>query len=254
MKIRLVARLDIKGENLIKGIHLEGLRSLGDPNTYASKYTEDGIDELLFVDSVASLYQRNNIFSVIKKAANNIFIPITVAGGIRSIADVESALISGADKVAINTAAIKNPSLIEEIARAFGSQCMVVSIEAKKISTNKWEAYTHNGREPSGLNVIEWASRCANFGAGEILITSIDQEGTRKGFDVELIRSVNNIVNIPIIASGGMGKPSHIVEAINEGGADAIAIADSLHYNRHTIPEIKNYLLNNNINVRKNNL
>ena len=136
MKIRLVARLDIKGENLIKGIHLEGLRSLGDPNTYASKYTEDGIDELLFVDSVASLYQRNNIFSVIKKAANNIFIPITVAGGIRSIADVESALISGADKVAINTAAIKNPSLIEEIARAFGSQCMVVSIEAKKISTN----------------------------------------------------------------------------------------------------------------------
>jgi len=254
MKIRLVARLDIKGENLIKGIHLEGLRSLGDPNTYASKYTEDGLDELLFVDSVASLYQRNNIFSVIEKAASNIFIPITVAGGIRSIADVESALISGADKVAINTAAIQNPSLIEEIARAFGSQCMVVSIEAKKISPNKWEAYTHNGREPSGLNVIEWASRCANLGAGEMLITSIDQEGTRKGFDVELIKSVNNIVNIPIIASGGMGNPSHIVEAINEGGADAIAIADSLHYNRHTIPEIKNYLLNNNINVRKNNL
>ena len=236
---RLIARLDIKGSNLIKGIRFEGLRVIGSPNEYALKYYNQGADELLYMDTVASLYGRNHLGEIIKEATKNIFIPITVGGGIRTIEDAREILRSGADKVAVNTAAVKNPNVISEIAREFGSQCMVVSIEAKKLQGDCWEVYTDNGREKTGLDVVEWAKACANNGAGELLVTSVDQEGTRKGFDIGLISAICTEVNVPVIASGGMGTPEHMVIAANSGGADAVAMADILHYQRASIGDIR---------------
>lgn len=236
---RLIARLDIKGSNLIKGIRFEGLRVIGSPNEHALKYYNQGADELLYMDTVASLYGRNHLGEIIKEATKNIFIPITVGGGIRTIEDAREILRSGADKVAVNTAAVKNPNVISEIAREFGSQCMVVSIEAKKLQGDCWEVYTDNGREKTGLDVVEWAKACVNNGAGELLITSVDQEGTRKGFDIGLISAICTEVNVPVIASGGMGTPEHMVIAANSGGADAVAMADILHYQRASIGDIR---------------
>jgi len=237
--IRLIARLDIKGSNLIKGIRFEGLRVIGPPNDYALKYYNQGADELLYMDTVASLYGRNHLGEIIKEATKNIFIPITVGGGIRTIEDAREILRFGADKVAVNTAAVKNPNVISEIAREFGSQCMVVSIEAKKLQGDCWEVYTDNGREKTGLDVVEWAKACVDNGAGELLITSVDQEGTRKGFDIGLISAICTEVNVPVIASGGMGTPEHMVIAANSGGADAVAMADILHYQRASIGDIR---------------
>lgn len=249
-KIRLIARLDIKGPNLIKGVHLEGLRVVGSPNEYALKYYEQGADELIYMDSVASLYGRNHLGQIIKEAAREIFIPMTVGGGIRSIEDATEILRSGADKVAINTAAVANPNLITKLAQKFGSQCVVLSIEAKKISENNWEVLTENGRERTGLNVIDWAVKGFKSGAGEILLTSVDMEGTRKGFDNELVRSVSSQVDIPVIASGGMGKLSDAVEVVNSGEASAVAMAHILHYGASTIKDIRDHLKTHNIEVR----
>ena len=237
---RLIARLDIKGPNLIKGIHLEGLRViLGTPNEHALRYYLQGVDELIYMDCVASLYGRNHLSDIIRAAANNIFVPMTVGGGIRSVEDATKILRAGADKVAVNTAAIANPQLISEIARGFGSQCMVLSIEAKQVGIGQWQAFTDNGREYTGLDVIEWAKRAVAMGAGEILLTSIDREGTRKGFDVELVKAVSQEVSVPVIASGGMGQPEDIIGVVCEGGADAVAMADILHYKRAEIGEIR---------------
>lgn len=239
MNVRLIARLDIKGPNLIKGIHLEGLRVVGDPQEYARRYYEAGADELVYMDIVASLYGRNSLTEIIKRAAQDIFIPMTVGGGVRSVDDAKQLLRAGADKVAINTAAIGRPELITEISRRFGSQCMVLSIEAKRVAENKWEAYTDNGRERTGLDVLEWAQRGCELGAGEIMLTSVDQEGTRKGFDVALVKAVAGSVPIPVIASGGMGAPEHLVQVVQEGKADAVAMADALHYNRLGLSQIR---------------
>lgn len=247
--VRMIARLDIKPPYLIKGIHLEGLRKIGCPIEYAKKYYKEGIDELIYMDVVASLYGRNSLVDIVKKTAENIFIPLTVGGGIRSIEDVSKLLQSGADKVAINTAAIHRPELIQEIARKFGSQCVVLSIEAKKTADNKWEAYTDNGREHTHKDVVEWAAYGEKLGAGEILVTSIDKEGTRQGFDIELIQAVANQVSIPVIASGGMGNPEHVLEAVNCADVSAVAMADSLHYNRHPYSEIHSFL-KDKINLR----
>ncbi len=249
---RLIARLDIKGPNLIKGIHLEGLRVMGDPQEFASKYYQEGVDELIYMDAVASLYERNNLSEIVKHTAQNLFIPLTVGGGIRSVDDVKNLLRSGADKIAINTAAVRNPELIRQVSRRFGSQCMVLSIEAKSVGNGKWEAYTDNGREHTGLDVVEWAIKGADLGAGEILLTSVDQEGTRKGFDVELVRQVSEAVPIPVIASGGMGNADHLVEVVKRGKADAVAMADILHYNRVTLSHIREQALANQIEVRSN--
>ena len=249
--LRLIARLDVKGPNLIKGIHLEGLRVLGKPNDFALKYYEQGADELIYMDSVASLYGRNHLGNIIKEAVKDIFIPLTVGGGIRKIEDVTDILRSGADKVAINTAAVITPKIISEVAQRFGSQCMVSSIEAKKISTERWEVYTNNGRERTGLDVIEWAKKCEQHGAGEILLTSVDQEGTRKGFDIALIKAVSESVNIPVIASGGMGALEHAISASVEGGADAVAMADILHYDRVKISEVRFAARNAGLSVRQ---
>lgn len=238
-RIRLIPRLDIKGPNLIKGVHLEGLRVVGDPQVYATRYYEQGADELLYVDAVASLYGRNNLHDIVARAARDIFVPLTVTGGIRSVDDVVTLLRSGADKIGVNTAATKRPELISEIARKFGSQCMVLSIEAKRIASGKWEVYTDNGREPGGMDVIAWAKRGVELGAGEILLTSIDQEGTRAGFDLDLVANVSRAVSVPVIASGGMGKLEDIGRVALEGSADAVAMADVLHYGRLTIPQMR---------------
>lgn len=250
MNIRLIARLDIKGPNLIKGIHLEGLRVVGDPQEYARRYYEAGADELVYMDIVASLYGRNSLTEIVKRAAQDIFIPMTVGGGVRSVDDAKQLLRAGADKIAINTAAIARPELITEISRRFGSQCMVLSIEAKRVGENKWEAYTDNGRERTGVDVVEWAKKACELGAGEILLTSVDREGTRKGFDVALVRAVAVAVPIPVIASGGMGATEHLVEVIQEGKADAVAMADVLHYNRISMSQIREAALAAHIPVR----
>lgn len=248
--IRLIARLDVKGPNLIKGIHLEGLRIIGKPNDYALKYYNQGIDELIYMDSVASLYGRNSLGDIVKSAAHNIFVPMTVGGGLRSIEDVSNILRSGADKVAINSAAVKNPDLIGEIAAKFGSQCMVLSVEAKKISHNSWEVYIDNGRERTYKDVIEWVKHAVDLGAGEILLTSIDQEGTRSGFDISLVKAVTSSVSVPIIASGGMGTPSDLSKVVLEGQADAVAMADILHYERASVNNIRLSAKSDGIQVR----
>lgn len=237
--IRLIARLDVKGENLIKGVHLEGLRIIGDPQEYANRYYQQGADELIYMDIVASLYGRSNLVDIVRRTAENVFVPLTVGGGVRSVDDVGTLLRVGADKVAINTAAVHRPELISEVSRRFGSQCMVLSIEAKQMAPGKWEVYTDCGRERSGVDAIEWAQRGIELGAGEILVTSIDREGTRSGFDVELTRAINLAVNVPVIASGGYGKPEDFYDIVKDGMADAVAIADALHYNRTTLAAIR---------------
>ncbi len=237
--VRLIARLDVKGPNLIKGVHLEGLRVIGDPHEYACRYYEQGADEIIYIDCVASLYGRNSLTEIVRHASEDVFIPMTVGGGVRSVKDVELLLRVGADKVAVNTAAVARPELIAEIATNFGSQCMVLSIEAKSTGPGRWEVYTDNGRERSGLDVLQWARHGVALGAGEILLTSIDREGTRKGFEVDLIRSVAEAVAIPVIASGGMGSVAHLTEVALAGKADAVAMADILHYDRMTLQEIR---------------
>ena len=248
--IRLIARLDIKGPNLIKGIHLEGLRVMGAPNEHALRYYLQGADELIYMDCVASLYGRNHLGDIIKAAAKDIFVPMTVGGGIRSVDDATEILRSGADKVAVNTAAVAKPQLITDITRRFGSQCMVLSIEAKQTGPNHWEVYTDNGRERTGLDVVEWGKRGVAMGAGEILLTSVDREGTRKGFDIALVKAVSAQVAVPVIASGGMGKPEHLLTVVNEGAADAVAIADILHYKRAEIGDIRAVAENVGFGVR----
>ena len=249
-KIRVIARIDVKNEFVIKGIHLEGLRKVGDPNILAKKYYEDGIDEIVFMDAVAAYYDRNSLSHIIEKACEEVFIPITVGGGLRTIEDINQALKSGADKVAINTKAILNPEFITEASKIFGSQCIVASIVAKKIDSNKWEAYIDNGREPTGLDVVEWAKKLEELGAGEIMRTSLDMEGTKKGFDIELYQAIQNIVSIPIIASGGMGNAKHAVDLLATTNVDAIATASVIHYEIDTIQNIKKSFLDNNIKVR----
>ena len=236
---RLIARLDIKGPNLIKGVHLEGLRVIGDPKSFAQRYYEQGADEIIYIDVVASLYGRSKLTEIVRRTAHDVFVPLTVGGGVRSVDDVKDLLRAGADKVAINTAAVQRPQLISEVARQFGSQCMVLSIEAKQRSPGHWEVYTDCGREQTGMDVVEWARKAAALGAGEVLITSIDQEGTRKGYDVDLTRAISDSVGIPVIASGGYGDNKHLLDIVERGKADAVAIADALHYNRTTLISIR---------------
>jgi cyclase len=230
MNIRIIPRLDIKGPNLVKGIHLEGLRVLGKPETFAKFYYEQGADELFFQDTVASLYGRNSLHDIITKTAREIFIPLTVGGGLRTIDDIKNVLRAGADKVSINTAAVNNPNFIEEAALRFGSSTIVVSIEAIKDSNGSYYVYTDNGREHTGLEVVEWARKVEKLGAGELVITSVDNEGTGSGFDIELTKQISNVVNIPVIAHGGASGPENIVKLIQESNADAVAIASILHY------------------------
>jgi cyclase len=248
--VRLIARLDIKGPNLIKSIHLEGLRVVGDPHEHALRYYREGADELLFIDIVASLYQRNNLSDIIKRAADQVYVPITVGGGIRSLDNVSTMMHSGADKVAINTAAIGRPGLITEVANRYGAQCMVLGVEAKRVGGGCWEAYTDNGRERTGKDVVQWVREAVDRGAGEILLTSVDQEGTRKGFDIPLVQQVCDAVNVPVTASGGFGRAADLA-AIAPTGVSGIAVADALHWRRMALGEIKQHARAAGLDVRE---
>jgi cyclase len=241
MNLRLIARLDVKAPKLIKPIHLEGVRVVGEPHVFARRYSEAGIDEILYMDAVASLYGRNSLTDLVRQTAEDVFIPMTVGGGLRSVEDVRAMLQAGADKVAINTAAVARPGLISEVAEQFGSQCMVLSVEAKRRPgrTDSWEVYTDGGREHSGLDVIDWVKQATALGVGEILLTSIDQEGTKQGFDVALTRAVADAVSVPVIASGGMGRTDHLVDVVNQGHADAVAMAHVLHYDTLSLDDIR---------------
>jgi cyclase len=228
--IRIIPRLDIKGPNLVKGIHLEGLRVLGKPEQFARYYYENGADELIYMDVVASLYNRNSLHNIIERTAREVFIPLTVGGGIRTIDDIRNVLRAGADKVSLNTTAIKNPQIIAEAARKFGSSTILVSIEAIKQPDGRYLAYIDNGREYTGVEVLDWAKRVETLGAGEIMLTSVDREGTGNGYDIELTRMVADAVSIPVIACGGAGSVEHIGQVIADGKADAVALASILHY------------------------
>ena len=236
---RLIVRLDVKGENLIKGVHLEGLRVIGAPEDYAVRYYHQGADELIFIDSVASLYGRNHLHPLISKTVKRVFVPLTVGGGIRGIDDATEILRMGADKVAINTAAVANPSLISDIANKFGSQCCVLSIQAKRFGEQRWEVLTEGGRERTGRCVIDWARDAVQLGVGEILLTSVDREGTGAGFDLELTKHLSDAVDVPIIASGGFGKPEHLISLFENTKVDAMASAWALHYDKVTIEELR---------------
>lgn len=227
---RIIPRLDIKGTNLVKGIHLEGLRVLGQPAEFARTYYAEGADELLFVDIVASLYQRNQLLPLILDTAKEMYIPLTVAGGLRSLDDIRSVLRAGADKAALNTAAVRNPDLISEAAFAFGSSTVVVSIEAKKMPHGGYEVYTDCGRERTGRDVAAWAREAEQRGAGEILVTSVDREGTGAGFDLPLMQVVSDAVSVPVVASGGAGRKEHVADFVSQTDISGVAIASVLHY------------------------
>ncbi len=247
---RLIARLDIKGPNVIKGIHLEGLRIVGQPGPMARRYYDEGADEIIYMDTVASLYGRNNILPVVEDAARDIFVPLTVGGGIRTIDDIVAALRAGADKVAINTAAIARPDFLREAAETFGTQCIVLSVEAKRRSEERWEVLTDNGRERTGVDVLEWVAEAEQLGAGEILVTSVDAEGTRRGFDHDLFRAVRAKVRVPVIGSGGAGEAADVVAAVVEDGLDAVACASLFHYEQCPPQTLKGHMHEAGIPVR----
>lgn len=247
-KLRLVARLDIKSQCLVKGIQYEGLRKLGNPHSFAKTYYDQGIDEILYLDTVASLYGRNNLQDILLKTTEDIFIPITVGGGLRSVEDVGAVLKAGGDKAAINTAALQNPRLLGEIAHAFGSQCVVLSVQAKRHQQG-WEAYYDNGREHSGKDALEWIRQAESLGVGEILVTSVDQEGRQKGMDKELIAAVRQATSLPMIAAGGVGQWEDIASAAHLG-AEALAVGSILHYQKATVPSLKQQLLSCGVEVR----
>ncbi|MBR9916559.1 imidazole glycerol phosphate synthase subunit HisF [bacterium] len=229
--IRVIPRLDIKGPNLVKGIHLEGLRVLGKPEHFAKYYYLQGADELIFMDVVASLYERNSLHQIISNTAKEIFIPLTVGGGLRTIDDIRNVLRAGADKVSINTAAIKNPEIITEAALKFGSSTIVVAIEAiKEYNSDKYLAYTDNGREHTGIDIFEWAQKVEEMGAGELVITSVDREGTGEGMDITMINKISNLVDIPVIAHGGVGKKEDVKELFSNTEAKAVSLSSLFHY------------------------
>ncbi len=247
---RIIPCLDVDKGRVVKGIRFKELRDAGDPVEVAKAYEEQGADELVFLDITASAEERNIMLRVVREVAETVFMPFTVGGGVRTLEDIRKLLEAGADKVSINTAAVKNPRLVYEGAKRFGRQCIVVAIDAKRRADGGWEVYTHGGRKPAGLNAVEWARRVEELGAGEILLTSMDRDGTKSGYDVELTRAVAEAVKIPVIASGGAGKKEHFYEAFTEGKADACLAASLFHFKELTVPDLKRYLRDKGIHVR----
>lgn len=243
--VRLIPRLDIKGPHLVKGIHLEGLRVLGNPEDFARYYYENGADEIMYMDVVASLYERNSLSDIITKTAREIFIPLTVGGGLRTLDDINNVLRAGADKVCINTAAIRNPDFIKQASRKFGSSTIVVAIEAIQQPNGDYLCYVDNGREHTGIDAVEWAKRVQELGAGELIITSVDNEGTGNGFNIGLCRAVSTNISIPVIAHGGAGKATDVLDVCHEANCDAVALASILHYK--TIDILKDSVAANEI-------
>jgi len=247
---RIIPCLDVTAGRVVKGINFVELRDAGDPIEIARRYNEQGADELTFLDITASSDQRDLILHVIEAVASQVFIPLTVGGGVRKVEDVRRLLNAGADKVSINTSAVQNPELVEQAASRYGSQCIVVAIDAKAKSGGGWEVYTHGGRNATGLDVVEWAKRLQQLGAGELLLTSMNRDGTKSGFDLELTRAVSEAVNIPVIASGGVGNLQHLVDGVLQGKASAVLAASIFHYGEYTVGQAKQLMARQGIPVR----
>jgi imidazole glycerol-phosphate synthase subunit HisF len=251
---RIIPCLDVDNGRVVKGVQFVDIRDAGDPVEVANRYDKQGADEITFLDITASSDDRETMVHVVEEVASQVFIPLTVGGGIRSIEDIQRMLKAGADKISINTAAVKDPEFVKHAAEQFGSQCIVVAIDAKQVSSEsekKWEVFTHGGRNTTGLDVIEWAKKMAEYGAGEILLTSMDRDGTRDGFDIDLTRAVSEAVSIPIIASGGVGNLEHLADGVIEGKADAVLAASIFHFGEHTVAEAKECMAKRNIEVRQ---
>jgi cyclase len=246
---RIIPCLDVTDGRVVKGVNFVELRDAGDPVEIARRYDEQGADELTFLDITASSDNRGLIFHIIEEVASQVFIPLTVGGGVRAVEDVRNLLNAGADKVSINTAAVVNPQLVADAAGRFGSQCIVVAIDAKCVG-NHWEVFTHGGRRPTGFDAVEWARKMTALGAGEILLTSMDRDGTRIGFDLELTRAISDAVEVPVIASGGVGNLDHLVDGVKKGGADAVLAASIFHYGEYSVRQAKLYMANHGIEVR----
>ncbi|MAT91534.1 MAG: imidazole glycerol phosphate synthase subunit HisF [Halioglobus sp.] len=251
---RIIPCLDVDRGRVVKGVNFVGIRDAGDPVEIAMRYNEQGADEITFLDITASHEERDTTVHTVEQIAEHVFIPLTVGGGIRSVGDIRSMLNAGADKVSINTAAIHNPELVRESAQRFGSQCIVVAIDAKRVDDvdgqPRWEIFTHGGRKPTGIDAVQWARKMAELGAGEILLTSMDRDGTKNGFELGVTRAITDAVEIPVIASGGVGNLDHLVQGVIEGGADAVLAASIFHFGEYTVPQAKAYMAEHGIEVR----
>jgi cyclase len=249
LAVRVIPCLDVDAGRVVKGVNFVGLRDAGDPVELAARYDGEGADELVFLDITASSENRDTIIDVVQRTAEAVFIPFTVGGGVRGPEDVRRILRAGADKVALNTAAVARPEVIQETAGEFGSQCIVVAIDARRARTG-WEVYTHGGRKPTGLDAVSWAAECQRLGAGEVLLTSMDRDGTKEGYDLDLLREVTTAVSIPVVASGGVGTLDHLAEGVTEGGAQAVLAASIFHYGEHSVRDAKDFLASRGVPVR----
>jgi len=247
---RIIPCFDVDNGRVVKGVSFVELRDAGDPVELARKYDLDGADELVFLDITASSDQRTSVYDMIARTADQVFIPLTVGGGVRSAADIRTMLEMGADKVSMNTAAVERPELISEGAHGFGSQCIVVAVDARRVGEGRWEVYTHGGRTPTGRDAVAWAREAVERGAGELLVTSMDTDGHQEGYDIPMLRAIADEVDVPIIASGGAGAPEHLYEALTAGGADAVLAASIFHFGTHTIASLKDYLAARGVPVR----
>ena len=247
---RIIPCLDVKDGRVVKGVRFVNLRDAGDPVEVAKKYSEEGADEITFLDITASHEKRKTMIDVVERTASEVFVPLTVGGGLRTVEDVRELLLAGADKVTINTAAITDPDFVRRASDRFGSQCIVVAIDARRKNGGGWEVFTHGGRNPTGIDAVGWAAKMEDFGAGEILLTSMDRDGTEDGYDLELTRTISETVGIPVIASGGAGRLEHLVEAVEEGRADAVLCASIFHYGKYSINEAKEFLSEKGVLVR----
>jgi cyclase len=247
---RIIPCLDVTAGRVVKGVSFVELRDAGDPVEIAKRYDEQGADELTFLDITASSDDRGIIFRIIEQVAEQVFIPLTVGGGVREVQDVRNLLNAGADKVSINTSAVTNPQLVADAAARYGSQCIVVAIDAKQTAPGKWEVFTHGGRKATGLDAVDWAKKMQSLGAGEILLTSMDQDGQKRGFDLALTRAVTDVLEIPLIASGGVGNLQHLAEGVKQGGADAVLAASIFHFGEYTVQQAKEYMAKQGIEVR----
>lgn len=247
---RIIPCLDVDNGRVVKGVQFIDIKDAGDPIEVAKRYNEQGADEITFLDITATHHGRDTTYHTVERMAESVFVPLTVGGGVRKIDDIRNLLNAGADKVGINSAAITNPDFVGEAAARFGNQCIVVAIDAKKVGENKWEIFTHGGRNATGIDAIEWAVRMANYGAGELLVTSMDADGTKNGYDLALMKKITQSVNVPVIASGGVGSLQHLADGILQGGVDAVLAASIFHFGEYTVDEAKRFMASQGIEMR----